>query len=959
MAVCREGEESLDARIARLEAKLRARQDELDSIRTYTEEEQFAIDTAPIDGVIDPTELVPTGTKLEKMHWSQSPWFLVKNNRLRKLGQIGQHLAREIDRLAGIHGLSTRGMEAGTEAAAPSVEAKSWQWHGRVAAAHRNMAEQYLRYLGEDAASGTRRLFQIQAKQVLLERPQHALRSLINSLKGEAATEVSPNQKLSFSDFRQEVGRAAVNGDKLDMPRDSAAARFVEDSAREYRELFDSFEAEGLRLGVFKEGRQIQKEIAKRQAQLERLANEARRLQTAGKPGGRLEQMAEERLREAVRVETEIAELEDWLAAGKLRDNEPYFHRMWRRDMIEAHEKEFRELIMAWLTREAEVVVDGKVVPGHGSPQQLEKRANDVIAAIMREGEIDDSLGVLDDAFTRRLTQELDTTTRELVTATRDRQKGLIKRAEQLRALIEESRKGNFRTPAALIGRNINIPNRDLVDVQVSTGTVSFIEQDIDLVAAAYTQRMAPIVETAREFGDQRMTGYLTQLQARIDAAISTMPEEVQGEATKESEKVIQAFRDLRDMVQGNYGLPENPDGYGVRAIRSLKGINVLAFMGKAWLSAVMDFGKVQIHEGVTRSFGHLFRSIAARGVPDNAYVRGAEEIQKIGLADELVNATRLRSMTDLAGQYYGKTRLERWIDNQVPRMFILNGLAFWTDNVKRFAGTLAIDRFLIAAEQIAGGTMGPRNMAKYARAGLTKELAEAVMDQWTLAGRPEANGLRLADTMSWNDQRVLRDFRAVMGQEINTAVITPGAADRLLFTAKPVGSMLMQYKSFGISATQRILMSGLQQRDAQVLSGMLSMIALSWIVDWARRPDWDKPDLDEAIFRAVERSGVAGIFADVNQMLEVASGSELGMRPLLGIDMIRKDPTAGERIGAIGGPVVNQWGSALWAMTSPDATGDDQARALRYSIPWNNVWMWADAVTRGQIEAGNIIEDF
>lgn len=959
MAKCRTGEESLDARIARLEAKLKMRQDELDAINTYTAEEQLAIDTAPVDGVIDPTELMPTGTYIEKTHWSQSPWFLVKNNKLRKLGAIGQQLAREIDRLAGIHGLSTRGMEAGTEAAAPSVEAKSWQWHGRLGEAHRNMASQYLRYLGEDAASGTRRLFQIQARQVLLERPQHALRSLLNSLKGEPTTEVRPGEKLSFADFRQEVGRAAIHGDKLEVARDEAATRFIEDSARGYRELFDSFQGEGMRLGIFKEARQIQKEIAKRQADLERLANDARRLQTAGRPGGRLEQMAEERLRDAVRVETEIAELEDWLAAGKLRDNEPYFHRIWRRDLIESNMEAFRKVIRNWLTREAEVVVEGKVVPGHGTPEQLEKRVDDVVAAVMREGEIDNSLGLLDDAFTRRLTQELDSTTRELVNATGNRQQGLIKRAEQLRALIEESRKGNFRTPAALIGRNINIPNRDLVDIPTNNGAVSFIEEDIDVVAATYTQRMAPIVETAREFGDQRMTAYLSNLQTRIDAAIEAAEPELQAEAAREGEKVIQAFRDLRDVVQGNYGLPENPDGYGVRAIRSLKGIATLAFMGKAWMAAVMDFGKVQIHEGVTRSFGHLFRSIAARGVPDNAYVRGAEEVQKMGLADELVNASRLRSMTDLAGQYYGRTKLERWIDNQVPRMFILNGLAFWTDNVKRFAGTLAIDRFLEVSEKMVAGELGPRVRAKYARAGLTEELAAAVMDQWTLAGRPTANGLRLADTMEWTDPRVLQDFRAVMAQEINTAVITPGAADRLLFTAKPLGSMLMQYKSFGISATQRILMSGLQQRDAQVLSGMMSMIALSWFVDWARRPDWDKPDLDESIFRAIERSGVVGVFADVNQMIETASGQELGLRPLLGVDTIRKDPTPGERIGAIGGPVVNQWSSMLWAMTSPDATGDDQARALRYSIPWNNVWMWSDAVTRGQIEAGKVIEDF
>ena len=206
-----------------------------------------------------------------------------------------------------------------------------------------------------------------------------------------------------------------------------------------------------------------------------------------------------------------------------------------------------------------------------------------------------------------------------------------------------------------------------------------------------------------------------------------------------------------------------------------------------------------------------------------------------------------------------------------------------------------------------------------------------------------------MANTSEWTDQEAVAHFRAMMATEVNNSVITPGAADKFNFISKPVGGMLMQYRGFGLSATQRIMMSGLQKKDMSTLAGAASMISIAFMVDYARRPDYAEMDMRDMLFRAVERSGVVGIFSDINGALEVASGGQYGLRPMLGIQQIVKDPNWAQRTGAVAGPVPNQWLQLIHALTDESATESEQARAIRYMIPYNNLWFWSDTFTRAQ----------
>jgi len=89
-----------------------------------------------------------------------------------------------------------------------------------------------------------------------------------------------------------------------------------------------------------------------------------------------------------------------------------------------------------------------------------------------------------------------------------------------------------------------------------------------------------------------------------------------------------------------------------------------------------------------------------------------------------------------------------------------------------------------------------------------------------------------------------------------------------------------------------------------------------------------------------------------------MASGGELGLRPVMGVDQVIKDPNWAQRTGAPLGPVASQWLQFAYALSDSGATGNEQARAIRYMLPYQNLWFWSDTWTRAQRTLAEELEE-
>ena len=921
----------LNQKIDRLNQQKSFIEAELENLKLKREGLEY--DAVNAQRAIDEFEKIPdaealgfmvTGLGERHITWSQLPFYVMKNTKLRELApQLAGNWMALAHKIAGAPGLMHTGAREGV-AVDGSVEMLSKHWHWRYRTAIDSTEKLYLKYK-KGITDPTR-------GQVLTEKVKEAGQQ-IKSVFQDGPTQ--GKQFASLKEFRRAISRSLMDDDR------PTGVFEVDEAVRVWRGFYDEFGKAAKETGVFQSARRIQENIDNIKSRLKDIYN---------KKGYEAEY--EDLL-------LKLDDAEESLVYAKMADtkNAKYFHRVWRIDEIEKNPKLFMDKLRKHFRSNPHVSKGGKK-QGPEFELELEARVQETYATIRKEAIFQDTLGMINkgdrasriEARIAKLREDIsDGTNMEKIADDLDPVKVKEKQIELLEKQLKQKGEG-VGGPTPTLTRKLDINERDFLE---------FLEQDIDIVAQHYTMRMAPAIEMSRKFGDFRIDSYVKELSQQLDEFAAANPDKAD-ELMAEKERLIQATHDLRDKVLGVYGIPDDPSALTPRALRFLKAWNVLTLMGKAWMAALADAGRIAMSEGFTRTFGGMVQSAMQRVEKGRGseFFKAGREVEMAGEAMDIVMATRFHSMTDMEGSMYGMTKMERGMYSMQGPFFLMNMLSVWTDNAKRFAGAMIQSRMIEDSIAFAAGKLPEERVTRLAAIGIDKEMATRFVNQWKQAGEAKGDNLFLANTEEWADQGAVRQFRAFLAQEVNTAVITPHAADKLNFMSKPMGSVLMQYRGFGLSATQRIMGAALQQRDKQALAGVASMIGLAAIVDNWRRPDYIELDIGEVIFRAVETSGVTGVFSDINSALEIASGQQYGLRPMFGFDPVIKDPNWAQRTGAPLGAVGSQWLQFTYALTDPEADGNDVARGIRYMMPYQNLWFWSDLWGRAQRTAAEAIEE-
>ena len=149
------------------------------------------------------------------------------------------------------------------------------------------------------------------------------------------------------------------------------------------------------------------------------------------------------------------------------------------------------------------------------------------------------------------------------------------------------------------------------------------------------------------------------------------------------------------------------------------------------------------------------------------------------------------------------------------------------------------------------------------------------------------------------------------------------------------------QFFSWGIAANRKLLISGLQGRDAAPIMGMATMIGLAMLGDYMKNPRyWTQKSTEEKLIRALELSGVFGIFSDANFMLETITRGGAGLRPALGQELRFGDPDTADVIGEFTGAGPSIIADFLFAFGT-DSGWDERSNTLRRMIPLQNLLYW------------------
>jgi len=475
---------------------------------------------------------------------------------------------------------------------------------------------------------------------------------------------------------------------------------------------------------------------------------------------------------------------------------------------------------------------------------------------------------------------------------------------EQLGDLTEDmlsGPKGIFKS------RTINVPNEMLGQ---------FIETDIDVILRRYIHQATADIELQRKFGSVTLEKQIKAIEdnarSRIAAATSVAKKE---EIAKELANDIRDVKAVRDILRSVYALPDNPYGLSSIAARVAMDFNNMVMLGGVTLSSLPDAARII----AVNTLEHTMPGLKLMINDFQTWKVGANEAKLAGVALDMVLQTRAMALAmagDMPSRY---SRFERFVGSFTDMAFMANLLSPWNSFIKQAAGVTTSHRIIAESIKWANGTISKNQRVRLLSAGIDSDMARKIADLFQQHGET-VRGVHLPNTQRWVDvdPDTATAFRATLAKEIDSTIVTPGAGDLPLFMRggeipkwmpEWFPRLVMQYKSFVIGSAARVMVPGLQMRDAQVLHGIMMMTFVGGVVTMLKDAQANRPGVSsplEFIVDGFDQSGAGSVFMAANNGIETLTNNTLGIRPLLGIGR-PYSPSTRYKIGTVGGPTAGQ----------------------------------------------------
>lgn len=499
-------------------------------------------------------------------------------------------------------------------------------------------------------------------------------------------------------------------------------------------------------------------------------------------------------------------------------------------------------------------------------------------------------------------------------------------------------------------GRPYLLPETDDLDFMLSPSSVrmrsfeipdelieDFLERDIETILRHHTRTMGTDIELTRAFGSFDMKGVIDDVTKEYDDLISKATgQERKTELRQALQNDLRDIRGLRDRLRGTYGASKDPHQLSSRFIRAMKSFNVIVGMGGAMVSSVPDVVRVTMVEGLNTSFGKILK-VHFRSQSKAVQKLSKSELRKAAVAVDAVLGLRAHSFADTGDMFGNRLAFERILTSGANAMFMVNGLNAWNQVLKEIAGNVTMLRMTEGIMK-PWKTLSKADKEKFLKNGID-ENAHMQMQFHIKKHGEKIDGEWLPNTDDWNDVTMRLKFRNALNQNVDRIIVTPGAGDRALWTSTELGSMLTQFKSFGQSATQRMVISGLQERDGAFMQGAVLLVGMGLLVNEIKRSQYgiDRPEtFQQKLVNAVDRSGITGFFMDVNNAVEKLSHNRLGLRSL--VEEPRYMPFGAKMnavLGPAGGTVSNFGSIATDILTGQVDKGT--AKTARFVTPLSN----------------------
>lgn len=408
-----------------------------------------------------------------------------------------------------------------------------------------------------------------------------------------------------------------------------------------------------------------------------------------------------------------------------------------------------------------------------------------------------------------------------------------------------------------------------------------WMETDVEKIVSSYVKTMGPDIEISRKFGtvnmDEIMKPMFDEKNAMLDAVEAGVDKKGQplSETAKQTRRLeIESNYDLykknligvHERLRHTFGLPSDPDGVGYRLGKFVGNLNVLRYMGMVTVSSLPDAAQPIMKYGI----GHVFSEAFIPMITNfKDFKLAAREGRYAGVATDSVLGTRPQAVLDVMDNLRRGSKFERGVEYATGKQGLLAGFNIWTDMMKMWTSVSANAKIMDSVARVMSKD-DKKAGAYLAQVGIGPQEAAAIWEQAQKAGASEKhNGVWLPNTEVWDTlSDGQRFYRQALAREINRTIVTPGVERPLWTNATQTGRLISQFKSFTFASTQKVVMAGLQQRDAAFLQGVigsLGMGAMSYYVSSLSSEkgyaDMQNAKLGKWFDESISRSGILAVF--------------------------------------------------------------------------------------------------
>jgi len=527
------------------------------------------------------------------------------------------------------------------------------------------------------------------------------------------------------------------------------------------------------------------------------------------------------------------------------------------------------------------------------------------------------------------------------------------------------------------LGRDLDIDYTRLMNE-------GFLEDDIMLLQRHYFNQVVPDIELTKVFGDPMGYGTRWTADGNYTQGIMQIADNMLrkngnydkyynqrfGKDAKPigdylNKKQIEILKDLDasiHLIRGTYGLAQNPNRAFSRGLRMIKLYNATTML--TGIAQVVDTARLVMINGMGKTFKiqlEMFQS----GMVKEILKMSKKSTQLGGEALDMIDSSRAMGMYGMEDAFGVFNKMERGM-SKVGNVYFtfLNASNPWNASVKTMAGFYNGTRIIENVEKIAlRKKISKLDRARLNFLGIDDNIAREIYKQYQKHGvgkngkiSTKADGndfkhMRVANSDAWDDTPAAKNaaeiYHSGLSKQVNVDIVTPSKGDIPLWANSEIGGAIAQFKKFGAAATQRMLMRGLQEKDMNFMQGVFLLMAAGMMVDAFRQHqfgrDYSKKPFGQKIVDGFDRSGLGGIFSDINNSIERLGNNQIGLRPLLGgkkpygtyKDMLNNPipdvlgPTASQ-IANIS-DVMWTWGTGKY--------NHHTARNVRRLVPFQNVW--------------------